>query len=161
MLTPPITFLNEHLYVVLNDDLEWSRGKRAAHAAHAWLAARGINYTHAIRVLNVKPRELENVEAVVPDTDHRYGVSYDEASDALIVYIAARKSYTRDATAILAVNAVAYWYTGYVLSGVTITSGNSDDVLAMPNIVRDQGRTEIPAGSVTAGSRIGAALSRL
>lgn len=50
--------------VLLNDDLEWSRGKRAAHAVHASLALHGIKYRHAVRVLNAKPRDITGVHAL-------------------------------------------------------------------------------------------------
>lgn len=139
-------------FIVLNDDLEWSRGKRAAHAAHALLGLYGITYTHAVRVLNAKPRDLEHCDIRIPDPEHRYAVSRDYDSDSVTVYIASRKSDTRDLTATLAARAAVFLYTGELFERVEIHSATAELVRQQRVVIRDQGRTEIPRGSVTAGA---------
>lgn len=138
--------------IYLNDDLEWSRGKRAAHAAHAALALHGIRYTHALRVLNAKPRDIELCDLKLPVDDARSGVVVDHPNDAVTVYIVYRKSDSRDTTARIAAQTALYMYRGEVPNLFQITSSSESVIRDMPVVVRDQGRTELAPGTVTAGA---------
>lgn len=130
--------------ITLNDTLEWSRGKRAAHAAHAALALYGIKYTHAIRVLNAKPRELDMCDSVLPAEYGRCGIVREYDSDAMTIKVVVKKSDTRDDTARMAVRMVIYLYTGDVATDFEIVSGDEYSTTHNDVVVRDQGRTENP-----------------
>lgn len=138
--------------IVLNDELEWSRGKRAAHAAHAALALHGAKYTHAVRVLNAKPRDLDMCDLRLPVEGVRCGMSRDYDADAVTVHVVVKKSDTRDTTALTVAQMMVYKYLGFIPDSVTLVSGTESDVLSQRSVVRDHGRTELPRGTVTAGA---------
>ena len=138
--------------IVLNDDLDWSRGKRAAHAAHAALALHNIRYTHAVRVLNAKVRDIAACDLRLPVDNTRCGISREYDADAVTVHVIVKKSDTRDITALTAAQMVVYAYLSFVPHPVSLVSGTEADVLSQSVVIRDQGRTEIPHGTVTAGA---------
>ena len=135
--------------VVLNDDLEWSRGKRAAHAAHAVIHKYGIRYTHAIRVLNAKPRDIPSLGTLMSE---RVAYSFDKESNSLTIYMAIRKSDTRDMTATAAAYAALDYYRVKDVP-LTVSGGTLSEIETCPTIIRDAGRTELDPGTVTAGAR--------
>lgn len=99
---------NTHLHrpprdatVLLNDDLDWTRGKRAAHAVHAALALHGVKYRHAVRVLNAKPREISGRNALFREDGAPLALA-ERLQDALVLRVVVRGSDTRDDTARIA-----------------------------------------------------------
>jgi PTH2 family peptidyl-tRNA hydrolase len=57
----------KRLVVRVNSNLNWSRGKMAAHAVHAALRPYGIEYDHPVIVLGAKPPEILDQEVHIRD----------------------------------------------------------------------------------------------
>jgi PTH2 family peptidyl-tRNA hydrolase len=53
--------------IFVNTNLTWSRGKMAAHVAHAALTAAGVHPGVPIVVLGAKPRDIEKMSTVMRD----------------------------------------------------------------------------------------------
>jgi peptidyl-tRNA hydrolase len=144
--------------VVLNDDLEWTRGKRSAHAVHAVLRIVGHNYAHPVLVLNAKRREIEG------DCPHIIrgregmplaGAYFDTRGGELrlVVRVDFDRSGDRDGTARLAVSA-ALLAVGITGIDFEIRSGTVTEALDCPTVIRDHGRTELKPGTITAGADV-------
>lgn len=57
----------KRLVIRVNSNLNWSRGKMAAHAVHAALKLYGIEYDHPVIVLGANPPEILNQEVHIRD----------------------------------------------------------------------------------------------
>ena len=156
----------------LNDDLEWSRGKRSAHAVHAALHAMGVLYTTPVRVLNTNVRSAStfpihvwtSVDDDILVTTDDYGIAMTESdtlhavaeypdSHGLTVRTVVRRSDSRNDTATYAVRAALGAYR-LLETDIVIESSTLHDITCLErhgaSVIRDAGRTEIEAGSVTA-----------
>lgn len=144
--------MTDTLEIYLNDTLEWSRGKRSAHAVHAFLAAHNIFYTHAVRVLNAKPRDFDaEDDSVVFDNELPVArAEKDDNTDALVIHVFSRKSEDRDVTAARAICAASMYY-GLDTRTVMFADTFEDDAFSF--IIRDAGRTELAPNTFTAASR--------
>lgn len=140
------------LSIVLNDGLAWSRGKRSAHAVHAMLRALDVDYDHAVVVLNAKAATLGACDIQVTDDEQRLraGASRPHGGQ-LIVRTVVRKSDSRDDTALWAMRAVL-GLLGYPRIPISLSSGMEQDITGCEFFIRDQGRTELAPGTVTAGA---------
>ena len=135
--------------VLLNDDLEWSRGKRAAHAVHASLALHGIKYRHAVRVLNAKSRDITGVHAMLRE-DGAPLATAERTPDALVIHVVVRGSDTRDDTARIAAECALRFYG--IDGRVTAHASTHAEVRKLGVVIRDAGRTELTPGTLTAGA---------
>lgn len=135
--------------VLLNDDLEWSRGKRSAHAVHASLALHGIKYRHAVRVLNAKTRDITGVHAMLRE-DGAPLATAERTPDALVVRVVVRGSDTRDDTARVAAECALRFYG--IDGRVTVRASTHAEVCKLGVVIRDAGRTELKPGTLTAGA---------
>lgn len=57
----------KRLVIRVNSNLNWSRGKMAAHAVHAALKLYGIDYEHPVIVLGATPPEILEQEVHIRD----------------------------------------------------------------------------------------------
>jgi len=135
--------------VLLNDDLDWTRGKRAAHAVHASLALHRVKYRHAVRVLNAKPREVTGDHATFREDGAPLAVA-ERVKDALVVRVVVRGSDTRDDTARIASECALRFYG--IEGRVTPRSSTLKEVRKLTVIIRDAGRTELEPGTLTASA---------
>lgn len=143
------------LHIMLNDDLEWSRGKRAAHAIHAALYTLGVRYTTPVRVLNANTAEAQELPITVTEhgtDDVIVAASNIPLREALVVRTVNRKRDTRDDTAR---NAVRAALAAYALPDHDIVI-ESCDRAAFNNpflrVICDAGKTELEPGTVTAAA---------
>lgn len=141
--------MNTVMRVLVNDELDWSRGKRAAHVVHAVLKRRKVRYLHAVRVLNAKPKELDPDAPVVVFEGDRPVATASREPDALVLRVWSRKTEDRNVTAQRAVAAALMWY-GKSVDSVQIVSSTTANIAAHRGHIRDAGRTEIDPGTVTA-----------
>ena len=135
--------------VLLNDDLEWTRGKRAAHAVHATLALHGIKYLHAVRVLNAKPRDITGAYAYLREDGAPLACA-EKTPDALVLHVVVRGADTRDDTARIAAECALRFYG--VEGNVTVRGARAEQVRALNKVIHDAGRTELKPGTLTAGA---------
>lgn len=141
------------LEILLNDDLAWSRGKRSAHAVHAFLAYHKVRYLHAVVVLNAKPRDIASAESgVVLDASGRPAAVARRVRGALQVGVHVRKSDTRDDTARLAVLSAAEFY-GVPVGEFRVVSSSEREVRCCRIHISDAGRTELEPGTLTSAAR--------
>lgn len=140
------------MVIVLNDDLDWSRGKRAAHAAHAALAAYGVTYSHAIVVLRARTRDVRGAEYTFPGDSEMCRLERSET--CLKLWVVIGNTATRDDTADLAARAAVFHHLGTIIGAgdLGIVSGTEDQIVEMPIVIRDNGHTELPRGTITAGT---------
>lgn len=61
------TVEDRRIKVFVNTNLNWSRGKMAAHVAHAVLEASGLHPHVPIVVLGAKPRDITELRTVIHD----------------------------------------------------------------------------------------------
>lgn len=82
------------LHIMLNADLEWSRGKRAAHAVHAALRAHHVVYDTPVVVLNANVAEASSLAHVVVDGDRVLSGANDPLTtdEPLVVRVVVRKT---------------------------------------------------------------------
>lgn len=135
--------------VLLNDDLDWTRGKRAAHAVHASLALHGIKYHHAVRVLNAKPRDITGVHAYLREDGAPLACA-ERTPDALVIRTVVRGADTRDDTARIAAECTLRFYG--IEGRVTPRSSTLKEVRKLTVVIRDAGRTELEPGTLTASA---------
>lgn len=135
--------------VLLNDDLDWSRGKRAAHAVHASLALYKIKYRHALRVLSAKPREIVGDHALFREDGAPLAVA-ERVGWSLVVRVVVRGSDTRDDTARIAAECALRFYG--VEGCVAPRSSTLQEVQRLKLVIHDAGRTELAPGTLTAGA---------
>lgn len=135
--------------VLLNDDLDWTRGKRAAHAVHASLALHGIKYLHAVRVLNAKPRDITGAYAYLREDGAPLACA-EKTPDALVLHVVVRGADTRDDTARVAAECALRFYG--IEGNVTVRGARAEQVRALNNVIHDAGRTELNPGTLTAGA---------
>lgn len=142
--------------VFTNAELEWSKGKRAAHAAHATLHALGESYTHPIIVLNANRGELAQYPMVYRDADgHAWSAAeWGESEDGerrLVLHVLFRKKKYNEPPVLAAMMAArVYGHEAHVL----VTDAAPADILHLPSVIHDQGRTELEPGTLTAGARV-------
>ncbi len=135
--------------VLLNDDLDWTRGKRAAHAVHASLALHGIKYLHAVRVLNAKPRDITGAHVYLREDGAPLACA-ERTPDALVLHVVVRGSDTRDDTARIAAECALRFYS--IEGRVTVLGATQDEVRSLGTVIHDAGRTELKPGTLTAGA---------
>jgi PTH2 family peptidyl-tRNA hydrolase len=148
------------LVILLNDELYWTRGKRAAHAVHAVLHLNKISYDTAVVVLNGKPREVANTAtAHVTDLGDRVIAGADwqcteGGREGLVIRVDTSKTKSRDDTAIAAVR-VALKAHGIEWSSIAVRGSSKDEILELADVViNDAGHTELEPGTLTAGAFI-------
>lgn len=142
------------LHIMLNADLEWSRGKRAAHAIHAALRAHQVIYDTPVVVLNANVAEASSLAHVVVDGDRVLSGANDPVTtdEPLVVRVVVRKSDTRDDTAVAAVRAAMRAYRLPDIDIISIKEVAADTLKTVPGVIRDAGRTELEPGTVTSAA---------
>ena len=135
--------------VLLNDNLDWTRGKRSAHATHAALALHGIKYTHAVRVLNAKPRDIIGDHTYLREDGAPLACA-EKTPGALIIKTVVRGSDSRDDTARIAAECALRFYG--IEGRVTPHGVRSEQVRTLPVVIHDAGRTELAPGTLTASA---------
>lgn len=141
--------------VSVNNTLDWSRGKRAAHVAHAVLHLHGIFYTHPVVVLNAKAREVDghSTAATLHDTDGRAVASAEWGDNgALVIRVVVTRAKSRDDTAIAAARVALDAYHKPDCK-VFVREAFPSEIEAHDLPIRDQGRTELPRGTLTAAAK--------